>query len=189
MPAGWTPDSQQVIFTSDRAGTYGIYRQALHTSAPQSVNASLAMDVGVARLSPDATWVLFNAASLKSRREVPSQIYRLRADGGSAQLLFEDRDIENLSCSGPVANTCVYGSTSKDGRELIITAFDPVTAKRKEQLRISIEPGARYGWMLSPDGSQIAFCKRTRKSECSPIHLDEWAANPECRNKGTFSRV
>jgi serine/threonine protein kinase/Tol biopolymer transport system component len=159
LPAGWTPDSREVFFTSDRGGTYGIYRQALDASVPQNVNASLSLDVGVARLSPDASWILFNAAPHKSVRSAPSQIYRLAADGGSPQLLFAAKYIHNLSCSGRMANRCVYGSPSEDNRQLIITAFDPIGGKGKELLRVSIEPDQGYGWMLSPDGSQIAFVK------------------------------
>jgi len=159
LPAGWTPDSREVFFTSDRGGTYGIYRQAFDASVPQNVNASLSLDVGVARLSPDASWILFNAALHKSVRSAPSQIYRLAADGGSPQLLFSAKYIHNLSCSGRMANRCVYGSPSDDNRHLIITAFDPIGGKGKELLRISIEPSENYGWMLSPDGSQIAVVK------------------------------
>jgi Tol biopolymer transport system component len=40
---------------------------------------------------------------------------------------------------------------------LIITAFDAVAGKGRELLRIRTEPDIAYGWMLSPDGSQIAF--------------------------------
>jgi len=157
MQVGWTPDSQEVFFTSDRGGTYGIYRQGLNASVPQTVNASLSMDVGVAHLSPDASWILFNAAPHKLMRTNPSQIYRLAADGGSAQLLLEAKEIHNLTCSGRIANKCVYGSPTEDKRELIITAFDPIAGKGKELLRIPTEPDVGYGWMLSPDGSQIAF--------------------------------
>jgi serine/threonine protein kinase/Tol biopolymer transport system component len=159
MPVGWTPDSREVFFTSDRGGTYGIYRQAFDAGVPQNINASLSMDVGVARLSPDASWILFNAAPHKAAREAPSQVYRLAVGGGAAQLLFQSKNIENLSCSGRVANRCVYGSPSEDRRELIITAFDAIAGKGKELLRIPIKPSEGYGWMLSPDGSQVALVK------------------------------
>jgi Tol biopolymer transport system component len=42
---------------------------------------------------------------------------------------------------------------------LVITAFDPVSGKRRELLRIPTEPGAEYHWGQSPDGLQIAILK------------------------------
>jgi hypothetical protein len=160
MPVGWSADSRELIFTSNRGGTYGIYKQALDGSAARTVNASLALDVGVARLSPDGSWILFNAAPHQSPRAVPSLLYRLGVNGGAAQPLFEAKDVLNLSCSGRSANLCVYASPNEGRGELIFTAFDPMSGKGKEVLRIPNESRGRPNWMLSPDGSRIALVKK-----------------------------
>jgi eukaryotic-like serine/threonine-protein kinase len=159
MPVGWSPNSREVIYTSDRGGTLGIYKQAVDGSVPENINASLALDVGVAHLSPDGSWILFNAAPHKTPREEPSQLYRLAVGGGSAELLFEAKNAWNLSCSGRAANRCVYGASTEDRRTLVITEFDAVLGKGKELIRISTKPDDGYGWMLSPDGTQIGLQK------------------------------
>ena len=145
-------------FGASRIGPvlYGVYRQTLDGPVPQSISASLSLDVAVARLSPDHSWILFNAAPRHTPRTPPSRIYRLAVGGGTTQQLFETGHIGNFDCSEPEANRCLYSSDSEDGRELVITAFDPVAGKGKELLRIPIHPGG-HGWMLSPDGSEIAF--------------------------------
>jgi hypothetical protein len=109
--------------------------------------------------TPPGKWIVFNAAPRKFPPVVPSQVYRLAVDGGAAQSLFEARNVVNLSCSGRIANLCVYGSGSDDRRELIFTAFDPIAGKGKELARIPAEADGGYSWMLSPDGSQVAFIK------------------------------
>jgi serine/threonine protein kinase/Tol biopolymer transport system component len=157
MATGWTADSREIIFTSNRGGTLGIYKQALDASTPQIISASPAMDVSVARLSPDGSWIVFNAAPHKVSPAPPSQLYRIAVDGGAAQLLFGAKEITNLDCTGKSANLCIYSSASEDRRELIFTAFDPIAGKGKEVARVATE--GDHDWMLSPDGSQIAFLK------------------------------
>ena len=156
---GWTADSREILFTSNRGGTLGIYKQALDGRPSQVVSASPTRDVGVARLSPDGSWIVFNAAAHKFPADVASRLYRVAVDGSAAQPLFEVKGNENLDCSGRIANLCVYDSSSEDRRELILTAFDPVAGKGKELLRIPTEPGGEKGWMISPDGAQVAFLK------------------------------
>ena len=155
MLTGWTADSREIIFTSNRGGTLGIYKQALDANTPQIISASTAMDVGVARLSPDGSWFVFNAAPRQSQ-EPASRVYRVAVDGGAAQPLFEAKGISNLDCTGRIANLCIYSTDTEDGRGVVFTAFDPIAGKGKELLRIPADPGG-YNWMLSPDGSEVAF--------------------------------
>jgi len=51
---------------------------------------------------------------------------------------------------------CIYSTDTEDGRGVVFTAFDPIAGKGKELLRIPADPGG-YNWMLSPDGSEVAF--------------------------------
>ncbi len=174
IPMGWTADSREVIFTSDRGGTHGIYKQALDAAAPEMMSASFALDVDVARLSPEGSWILFSTAPRKSPRAMPSRLYRLSVDGGAAESVFEADDLYNLSCSGKAANLCVYSSISGGGRELVLTAFHPIAGKGRELLRIPIDPrGGGYSWMLSPDGTQVAFVwEHVNPNQVQFIRLD-----------------
>ena len=157
MPVSWTPDSREVIFTSSRGGTYGLYKQALDGSAPQAVSVLPEMDVSVAQLSPDGSWIVFNAAPHRVPTETPSKLYRLSVDGGAPQLILEAKDIVNIDCTNAIAKFCVYSSSSEDRREVVFTSFDPLTGKGKELLRIPAQSSSYYSWMIAPDGSKIAF--------------------------------
>jgi Tol biopolymer transport system component len=160
MPGAWTPDSRELIYTSDREDMRGIYKLALDGSAPQSISTTLALDVGVARLSPDGSWIVFNGRPHGGIREVPVGIYRVAVDGGVAQLLFEAKDNMNLDCSGRSANRCVYDSSPQGRREVIFSSFDPAHGSGRELFRVPMEAASGgYGWMLSPDGSQIALVR------------------------------
>ena len=55
----WTPDSREVIFSSQRAATRQIYRQALNPgSTPQPITSTPGTNFYMARLSPDGAWVI-----------------------------------------------------------------------------------------------------------------------------------
>ena len=161
-PFDWTADSREVIFVSDRGGTRGIYKQALDGSAPQVVSTSPALDVELARLSPDGSWVVFIASPHNAPpSRAPSKLYRVAVNGGATQPLFEGVDLYDVHCTSRIANLCAYGLFSNDRRELILTAFDPIVGKGKELLRIPVEgPDDGYIWNLSPDGSEVAYAKQ-----------------------------
>jgi hypothetical protein len=166
MPVSWTADSREVIFTSSRKGTLGIYKQAIDESNPQIVSALPGMDVVVARLSPDNRWIVFNASLRGLRTEAPSRLYRLEVDGGAAQSILEAKELDNLDCTNRIANFCVYSSSSEDQRERVFTWFHPTRGKGKELVRIPVEPRVGNNWMLAPDGSKIAFLENG-----SPIRI------------------
>jgi Tol biopolymer transport system component len=153
---GWTADSREVIFVSNRGGHSGVYRQALDGIGPRLVTALPGREVGVARLSPDGAWIVLNAAPSALASREPPRIYRVAVEGGAAQPLFIAKGLDNLDCTGRAANLCIYSSDREDGREVTFTAFDPIAGKGKELLRFPAERGG-YRWMLSPDGSRIAF--------------------------------
>jgi Tol biopolymer transport system component len=159
MPQAWTADSRDVIFGSGRAGTFGIYRQALDASTPRAISSSPTLNVDWIRLSPDGAWVVFAATPHNSPAGTPYRLYRVAVNGGAPQPLFEVPGLWGMYCTNRAANLCTYSARTGDGRSLIVTAFDPVAGKGKELLRIPTEPGAYYTWAPSPDGSLIAYEK------------------------------
>ena len=157
MPFGWTADSLEVIFTSNRAGTRGIYKQAIDGSAAQVISASPSLDVVDLRPAPDRASVIFAATAPNPPPGSPYQLYRVAVNGGPVQPLFQVQDFDDLNCSGKTANFCAYSAAHGDHRELVITAFDPTAGPGKELLRIPIEPAGSHVWALSPDGTVVAF--------------------------------
>ena len=162
--SAWTPDSREVIFSSQRASNRLMYRQALDSgSTPQLITPVVDMNFFVARLSPDGSWILLEGAPTGSRN---LGIYRADLTGGTPQLLFFIEASMQFWCTNKAANFCVFGRPSTDKNELVVVAFDPFGGHGKELVRIPLEVGSSayigldYSWQLSPDGSWIGIVKR-----------------------------
>ena len=164
LPLAWTPDSREVLFSSKRAATRVIYRQALNqSSASQLIASTTDLEFLLARLSPDGAWVILEGRPSGSSKMA---LYRVAVTGGVPQLLFRSEEFVQYWCSNKAANLCVFGESPSGKNELVVTSFDPLGGKGKELLRIPLEPGSSavlghdYTWQLSPDGSRIGIGKR-----------------------------
>jgi len=164
IPLAWTPDSREVIFSSQRAGIRLMYRQALDQgSTPQPITPAGDTNFYVARLSPDGAWILLEGEPSGSHKMA---IYRVDLKGGMPQQLFDTHGFVQFWCTNRAANLCVFGRPSEDKNELVVAAFDPFVGPGKELVRIPLEPGSSadigfdYTWQLSPNGSRIGIVKR-----------------------------
>jgi serine/threonine protein kinase/Tol biopolymer transport system component len=207
IPSAWTPDSREVIFSSERATNRQMYRQALDRgSAPQLLSPAANTNFYLARLSPDGTWILLEGEPLASRK---MGLYRVDPRSGVPQRIFDIEGFVVFSCSHKAANLCVYGRPSADKSELVVVSFDPLGGPGKELVRIPLEAGSSadlgfdYWWQLSPDGSQIGIVKWhsheirlvplrggltrtiTVKSFADLLHL-EWANDSQSMFVSTF---
>jgi len=163
LPVAWTPDSREVIYSSQRASNWLMFRQALdRDSAPQLVTPASNTNFYVARLSPDGAWILLEGRSIASHKIA---LYRVGLGGGAPQLLFNTEGFVQFWCTNKAANLCVFGRPSTGNNELVIVAFNPRGGPGRELVRIPLEAGSSgdigfdYSWQLSPDGSQIAIVK------------------------------
>src|SRR6267154_1862215 len=160
----WTPDSREVIFSSQRTLNRLMYRQALDPgSTPQLITRAADTNFYAARLSPDGAWILLEGAPSGSRK---LGLYRVDLRGGVPQLLFLTEGFVQFWCTNKAGNLCVFGRPSAEKNELVVAAFDPLGGQGKELVRIPLETGSSadigfdYSWQLSPDGSQIGIVKR-----------------------------
>ena len=160
VPFAWTPDSRSVVFTSEREGHQGIYKQAIDGTTPQVVASSLALDMDMPRLSPDGSWVVFFAWPHNPPPGAVGQLYRVSLSGGVPEALFPVPGMLGLFwCTNRAANFCAYVSRAADSSELLLTAFDPGGGRGQELLRVPVEPTAYYMHSLSPDGLQLAVAR------------------------------
>jgi len=164
LPSAWTPDSREVLFSSERTSNRVMYRQAIDPgSTAQLVTPSVNTNFYLARLSPDRTGILLEGEPLDSRK---MGLYRVDPKGGPARLLFNTGGFVLFSCSDKTANLCVFGRPTAEKNDLVVVAFDPLGSPGKELLRIPLEHGTNadigfdYWWQLSPDGSRIAIVKK-----------------------------
>ena len=164
IPSAWTPDSREVIFSSQRPTNRLLYRQPIVAgSEAQLLTPGEDTSFYLARLSPDGAWILLEGAQTSLHK---FGLYRVDPKGGLPQLVFNTEGFVLFGCSNKAANLCVYGRPSAGNNELVVVSFDPMNGPGKELIRIPLDAGSSadigfdYVWQLSPDGTQIAVLKR-----------------------------
>ena len=154
-PMGWTIDSKEVIFMSNRDGSWGIFRQLIGSDAAEPIRTGLE-SWSTALESPDGSWVLYPIPEKKDDPATSIEIMRVPITGGPSQLVFTESLSLGWDCSTSPASLCVTVGKSSDGKQYVITAFDPVKGRGRELKRVDIHPNGFHGWELSPDGTRIA---------------------------------
>ena len=164
LPSAWTPDSREVLFSSERATGRLMYRQTLDPgSSAQIIAPASETNFYLARLSPDGAWILLEGAPVSTHK---MGLYRVDPKGGVPERIFDIEGFVLFSCTNKVANLCVIGKPAADKSELVVAAFDPITGPGKELIRIPLEAGKSadigfdYWWELSPDGTWIGIMKK-----------------------------
>ncbi|MGA2859914.1 MAG: protein kinase [Candidatus Sulfotelmatobacter sp.] len=159
FPLGWTPDSKDLLFFSNRQGRSQLYRQPIATEKPQMISPS-PKDQEHAAITPDGAWVLSVAASHdKGKTGQPDQtVMRAPLGGGSGEPLFEvspgDHALE-LRCPTRPGRPCVIGRVHD--QDLVFYELDPMKGQGQELARTVVgKPGEWMVWNLSHDGTQIA---------------------------------
>jgi len=167
-PAAWTADSRSVIFASIREGPWGLSRQSLGADSVMPVSTSQE-EIAGARVSPDGAWVLYMVPPTPT--ELLARVIRAPVAGGPSQLVMTARWSPRLviasefrgpiSCAKAPASLCAVAEQSRDGKQLIFTAFDALGGRGREITSLDIDPGGDYVWDLSPDGTRIAILKNS----------------------------
>jgi len=155
LPLAWTPDSRQVIFSSQRTEFRQIYKQALDGTPPQILTSAPAMGFYLARVTPDGAGLIVEGVPRNGKHG----LYQMGIDGGVPRLLFGTDGFVDFRCTNKRTSFCAYGLLVPDQKELVITSFDPMGGRVRDLLRIPVEPGARYSWALSPDGSNVGILR------------------------------
>jgi len=159
FPGAWAADSKAVLFDSDRTGSFNIFKQALDQDSAEPLTAG-SESKSTPRLSPDGSWILYSvlASGSKVSPSAPWHLMRMPVGGGPSQLVLEARGIDDYHCAPAPAARCVLGERSADGKQLLLTTFDPVKGRGHEVGKIEERMGpGTVSWDLSPDASRIAF--------------------------------
>jgi Tol biopolymer transport system component len=86
---------------------------------------------------------------------------RIPVGGGVPQYVMETGDNANFGCARAPASLCVITEVSQDGKQLTLTAFDPLKGRGKALRTIEKDPAVSYsGTGLSPDGATFAVSKQ-----------------------------
>jgi eukaryotic-like serine/threonine-protein kinase len=158
-PLGWTPDSKNLLFLSNRQGRSQLYRQPIAAEKPQPISPG-PKDQEQGTVTADGAWVLFDAAPHdKGKTGRPNQtVMRAPLGGGSGEPLFEvspgDASLA-LHCPTRPGQPCVIGRVHNE--DLVFYELDPMKGQGQELARTVVgNPGSWMVWDLSHDGTQIA---------------------------------
>jgi Tol biopolymer transport system component/DNA-binding winged helix-turn-helix (wHTH) protein len=156
-PFAWTPDSKSVIFTSDRNGTFSIYRQSIDKFEPELfLNGK--EQLFSSRLTPDGSSLLYLASPLPGGPSAKSRLMRVPLSGGPPQTVFESPSIGNFQCARLPATVCILSTIETD--KLSFFYFDPMKGIGN---KINSDALAAFyyksNWSLSPDGRTFALAR------------------------------
>ena len=159
MLAAWTPDSKAVLLSSDRNGSWGIFKQEIGQDTAEPVATGSQAEPGNPILSADGAWILYREYPETVGPSTPVRLMRLPAGGGVPQLVMETRNSLSLGCARAPASLCVVLEAPPDEKLLMVTAFDPLKGRGKVLRTIEKDPSDYYFSALSPDGSTLAISR------------------------------
>ena len=176
LPFSWTPDSQSVIFTSDRDGIFHLFKQSPDQPAPDLLVGG-DQSVTNARLNPDGSEILFARNPDLGDHAGLVRLMRVPLSGGTPQLVLAEPGISNFQCSRAPAAVCVLSRTSLDSLDFF--TFDPVTGTKTPLTHVEGADWYLQNWSLSPDGSTLAMAKKTHVPGPANIRLFSLASGKD----------
>jgi serine/threonine-protein kinase len=175
-PSGWTADGREVLFFSDRAGNFDLFRQPLDAILASPIASTEAWET-MAQLTPDGASALFwRFPPVSPGEAVRPDLFRAPLTaGGGAEGVAGVRVLSALATSlvgaagrpqpwemrvrcprrGGARASCVL--SEKLGDELVFTRLDPEKGRGDAVLRLPKPSAAAFLWELSPDGATIAI--------------------------------
>ena len=168
LPYDWTTDGRQVIFISDRTGTFSVYRQAMGQMVPDMIVGG-AQPLAEPRMSPDGTQLLYVMYPNWEAPDYEVPLMRVPLAGGPPQQVVKANWISNHQCARAPASLCIY-SVVHD-KDLTFYRFDPLKGPGSQVFRMKGDVAQFYNWSLSPDGSMLAIARGKWGNEEGPIHV------------------
>jgi eukaryotic-like serine/threonine-protein kinase len=160
---GWTMDSQEVLYVSNRQGKWGIFKENVRTHEAQSLVSGPYYDPVA---SPDGQWLLFTQSLPDDKTGESTQLMRMSMNGGPATLVLPGKF--SYQCASK-ADTCLVIDVAKNQRA--ISSLDPVTG-RGSDLAMADLCLQESGWSVSPDGKSIASLSPANPSQIQIISTE-----------------
>jgi Tol biopolymer transport system component len=172
----WTADSQAVLVHTDLTGHYRLETRPLNAEMPGPIVTSGAGILSAAFYTPDGKWIL--AQRLPAGPSVPESLLRIPRSGGAPELLLNLLPGSATSCAKPPSGLCVIAEPFADGKQMIVSALDPVKGKGAEltRLDVDVEPEANdpLRCKISPDGTRLV----TSPGPTGPIRIISLRGEP-----------
>lgn len=178
----WSPDGEQIAFTSERFGYAEIFVADLKGDVPLRLTDNDVVDANPA-WSPDGEQIVFS-----SNRADPSDVdlYSMDADGGNPRRILEKPGNEFAPAWSPDGRYLVFGTFVGGGnRQLVMLDL------KTNQISLLLDDrGNDDTPAFAPDGQSLAFMSypESGNSEIFTMRLDcPGGTRADCARRLTFS--
>jgi eukaryotic-like serine/threonine-protein kinase len=152
----WTPDGTAIFFRSERSGNGELYRQSLDRDIAEPIlTKGLCRN---ARVTPDGQNILYLGPTENGAPPTkgPQPVMLAPVNGGPSSQLFIARSNSLIACAKS-SSLCVISEPTEDGKQLIVTAIDPLKGRGRELFRFALLSNNEDWFLdLSSDGTRFA---------------------------------
>jgi eukaryotic-like serine/threonine-protein kinase len=169
----WSPDGNQIVFTSNRTGVYDLYLKPANGSGTEELLLATSQNKAPADWSPDGGFILYRTPGLSTGFDLWAlPIHGDRKPFPVAQTNFEERDGQ----FSPDGKWIAYQSNESGRVEIVIQSFPSPGSK----LQVSREGGAQIRWRA--DGKELFYIALDGRLMAVPI---QFALDGRSVNAGT----
>lgn len=176
LPNSWTPDSQAILFGSNRTPKRAIFKQSLTETIPGVLIQSRDNDCDRAVFTPNGLWILFREGRDLRLPVFPARLMRRPAAGGPAQTVLEESPGLQWShvCGIKPGSPCVLSQL--EGTDMVFYLLDPLRGRGPKlgQFPHRVDFTGNTGWALSPDGARIAYVTEHGQVEIMSLRDQSW---------------
>ena len=174
----WSADSKAVIVVQNRRDHYTVYKQFLNAETQETLVTASGGLLESAQLSPDGKWVIMQVYPVPGSLSTPRPVLRVPITGGSSELIFTVPRWSGSTCARAPSNLCAVAQRTADGKQMVVTAFDPVKGRGFELARFDLDPEPDEDGVplcgISPDGTRLA----TSPGRRGPIKIRSLRGQP-----------
>jgi serine/threonine protein kinase/Tol biopolymer transport system component len=173
FPEQFAPDSQSVLFVSNRNGKHELFRQQVSSTIPERIVSSSVGNLGSGNgFSPDRLWVLYWEFPPQSGA-APSTGHLMRQPiaGGPPEKVLDASSDADFFCPIKPGRPCVLSGS--DGNNLVFYSLDPLRGKGDQLGRLSVDSHWFFGWAVSPEGSQLAVVDHSHADQVEVLNLSD----------------
>ena len=145
----WTPDSRTVFFSSNRSGTFRLYRRAIDQAVPEVLVEGRFLFLS--RLNPDGPQILFVDGFNSVDPALPQHILSVPLQGGTPRVVLQWPSIHNIQCARSPSKLCLFDSL--EGSTAHFFTFDPEDGKTQEFATFKVTGDGKSVLVLSRTAS------------------------------------
>jgi serine/threonine protein kinase/Tol biopolymer transport system component len=159
--SGWTPDSQAILFASDRTRRTEIFIQPLGSGVATPLISTPGRDCNDAELTPDGHWILYRESERRlDGSPVPVRLMRRATEGGPVEKVLEEPSAIDwgYECGVKQNAGCIMSQT--EGSDIVLYRLDPMRGKGPQLGKFESAGWPGGVWDVAPDGLRVAFATK-----------------------------